>query len=221
MLEKIVSEFQSILQKYLHSEKSLTLKMKKTLLVHLNEDSDDDDVNLSQQQKQLMQANLNFEKELLVDREQQFQKIETDIIDINQIMSEISTLVNGECQSPNTFSVHRLMNKCCSFFRTRWRHSVNWKFDFTSRRWCRRRRFWAAESCKLSAKIPTESFNNIYYRLDNRFNCRVFTVLKVEELKGFLLKSFPSQSCANDRLQFLNKKIFRCVSMKQVSPRLH
>lgn len=95
MLEKIVSEFHMIVQKYLQSEKSLTLKMRKTVLVNLNEDSDDDDINLSQQQKQLMQANLNFEKELLIDREQQFQRIESDVIDINQIMSEISTLIHG------------------------------------------------------------------------------------------------------------------------------
>lgn len=96
MLEKIVSEFHMVVQKYLQSEKSLTLKMRKTLLVNVNEDSDDEDVNLSQQQKQLIQANLNFEKELLVDREQQFQKIESDVIDINQIMSEISTLIHGK-----------------------------------------------------------------------------------------------------------------------------
>ena len=71
--------------------------MKKTLLVNVpDEDSDDEDVNVSQQQKQLQQANLNFDKELLIEREQQFQKIETDVIDINQIMNEISTLIQGE-----------------------------------------------------------------------------------------------------------------------------
>lgn len=97
MLEKIVSEFHNIVQKYLQSEKSLSLKMKKTLLVNVNEDdSDDEDVNASQQQKQLQQANLNFDKELLIEREQQFQKIETDVLDINEIMNEISTLINGE-----------------------------------------------------------------------------------------------------------------------------
>lgn len=97
MLEKIVSEFHNIVQKYLQSEKSLSLKMRKTLLVNANDqDSDDEDVNFSQQQKQLDHANLNFEKELLIERDQQFQKIETDVIDINEIMNEISTLINGE-----------------------------------------------------------------------------------------------------------------------------
>lgn len=97
MLEKIVSEFHTIVQKYLQSEKLLSMKMRKTLLVDVNdEDSDDDNMNVSQEQKQLIQANLNFEKELLVEREEQFQKIESDVIDINQIMNEISTLIHGE-----------------------------------------------------------------------------------------------------------------------------
>lgn len=96
MLEKIVSEFHSIVQKYLQSEKSLSLKMRKTLLVDPDNDSDDEDVTASQQQKQLIKANMNFEKELLVEREQQFQRIESDVIDINQIMSEISTLIQGK-----------------------------------------------------------------------------------------------------------------------------
>lgn len=95
MLEKIASEFQAIVQKYLQAEKSLSLKMRKTQLVNV-EDSDDEDVNVSIQEKQLAQTNLKFEKELLVDREQQFQKIESDVLDINQIMNEISTLIHGE-----------------------------------------------------------------------------------------------------------------------------
>lgn len=81
MLEKIVNDFHSIVDFYLQSEKTLSLKLRKTLLVNVDEeDSDDEDVNVSQQQRQLMQANLNFEKELLVEREQQFQRIEADVI---------------------------------------------------------------------------------------------------------------------------------------------
>lgn len=96
MLEKLVSEFHSIVEKYLASEKNLTMRMKKTLLVNLEDDSSDEDVNMSQQQKQLAQANLNMEKEMLQEREQQFQSIERDVLDINQIMNEISTLIQGE-----------------------------------------------------------------------------------------------------------------------------
>lgn len=95
LLEKIMNEFQLIVQKFLQLEKSLSIKMRKTLLVNVDDDEDSDE-DTSQQQKKLEQANLNFEKELLVEREQQFQKIESDVIDINQIMNEISTLINGE-----------------------------------------------------------------------------------------------------------------------------
>jgi len=104
MLEKIVSEFHNIVQKYLQSEKSLSLKMKKTLLVSVNDDSSDEDVNASQQQKQLLQADLNFDKELLVEREEQFLKIESDVVDINQIMNEISTLIHGETEFAHSYS---------------------------------------------------------------------------------------------------------------------
>lgn len=96
MLEKTVSEFHAIVQKYLQSDKSLTLKMRKSLLVSVNDDDDDsdEDMNTSQQQKQLM--NLHDNNEILVEREEHFQKIETNVIDINQMMSEISTLIHGK-----------------------------------------------------------------------------------------------------------------------------
>ena len=98
MLEKIISEFHSISEKYLQSEKNLTLRMKKTLLVNLDESSDED-VN-SSQQKHLLQANATVEiqNSLFLDREQQFQNIEKDVNDINQIMNEISTLIQGRCE---------------------------------------------------------------------------------------------------------------------------
>lgn len=125
MLEKIVSEFHTIIGKYSQSEKNLALKMKKTLLVNLDESSDED-MNVSQQQKQLMQANVNFEKELLVEREQQFKSIEKDVIDINQIMNEISTLIQGK-----TSTIHNL-NKISQFslYRSRRKHPNNRQYDF-------------------------------------------------------------------------------------------
>lgn len=94
MLEKIVSEYTSVVAKYLQSEKNLTLKMKKSLLVNLD-DSSDEEMNVSLQQNKLMQASLNYEKGLLVEREQEFLSIEKDCIDINQIINEISTLIQG------------------------------------------------------------------------------------------------------------------------------
>lgn len=94
MLEKIVSEFHSIVGKYMQSEKNLTMKMKKTMLVALDS-SDDEDMSQSQQQKQLLQSSV-IEKELLVERQQEFERIEKDVIDINEIMNEMSTLISGK-----------------------------------------------------------------------------------------------------------------------------
>lgn len=72
--------------------------MKKILLVTPDSDNDSAEDDMSHQQKQLLQANLKFEKELLVDREQNINKIEADVKDISQIMNEISTLIHGKLQ---------------------------------------------------------------------------------------------------------------------------
>lgn len=133
MLEKIVSEFHTIVQKYLQSERALSLKMKRTLLVNVNDqdfDSDDEDMSASQQQKQLAQANLNFEKELLVEREQQFNEIESDVLDINQIMNEISTLIHGKLNEfPQGSRYSRKFRiqprKHFIYYRSRRKHSNN------------------------------------------------------------------------------------------------
>lgn len=94
-MEKILSDFNLIVQTYLVTEKNLSLKLRKTVLVNV-EDSDEEDQTATIQQRQLQQANLNFEKQLLVDREVAFQKIESEVVDINQIMKEISTMIHGE-----------------------------------------------------------------------------------------------------------------------------
>jgi hypothetical protein len=102
MLEKIIGEFQLIVQKFVQLEKSLTLKMRKTLLVNVNDDEDESDEDIPTQQKKLQQANLNFEKELMEEREKEVSKIESNVVDLNQMMKELSTLVTGESHSASS-----------------------------------------------------------------------------------------------------------------------
>lgn len=74
-----------------------------------NNASSDTDLLFHQQQKQ-MQKNLQFEQSLLKEREQRVRQIEEDVLDVNQIMRELNTLINqqgealGKCTSINFVS---------------------------------------------------------------------------------------------------------------------
>ncbi|KAG5676277.1 hypothetical protein PVAND_006125 [Polypedilum vanderplanki] len=101
--EKLISEFNLVVQKFLQSEKSLNSKIRKALLVNVE---DEDDIptssSVSSQQQQLLAADIRFENELMVEREQNINKIEDDVQEISQIMSEISTLIHGQSESIET-----------------------------------------------------------------------------------------------------------------------
>lgn len=67
-----------------------------------NNSGTDTDYLFHQKQKQ-MQQNLQFEQSMLKEREQRVRQIEEDVLDVNQIMHELNTLINqqgeaiGEC----------------------------------------------------------------------------------------------------------------------------
>lgn len=43
-----------------------------------------------------MQKNLQFEQSLMKEREQRVRQIEEDVLDVNQIMRELDTLINQQ-----------------------------------------------------------------------------------------------------------------------------
>lgn len=55
----------------------------------------DTDYLFHQQQKQ-MQKTLQFEQSMMKEREQRVRQIEEDVLDVNQIMRELSTLINQQ-----------------------------------------------------------------------------------------------------------------------------
>lgn len=67
-----------------------------------NNSGTDTDYLFHQKQKQ-MQQTLQFEQSMLKEREQRVRQIEEDVLDVNQIMRELNTLINqqgeaiGEC----------------------------------------------------------------------------------------------------------------------------
>lgn len=82
------------------------MKLKNTLLVSMEEGEDDnnDDQSVNQEQMQSQNhENLRFENEILTERENRVKKLEVDVIDANQIMKELSSLVLGSYISQNIF----------------------------------------------------------------------------------------------------------------------
>lgn len=82
----------------------LNSKIRKALLVNVDDDDNSSASHSTQRQLQQQHADIKFDNELLVDREQQILKIEDDVNEISQIMSEISTLIHGQGESIETIA---------------------------------------------------------------------------------------------------------------------
>lgn len=61
----------------------------------MNQSTQDTDFLLQDEQIQA-QKNLEFEQELLIEREHRIQQIESDILDVNQLMRELGALVHEQ-----------------------------------------------------------------------------------------------------------------------------
>lgn len=71
-----------------------------------NNTSTDSDYLFHQQQKH-MQKNLQFEQSLLKEREQRVRQIEEDVLDVNQIMRELGTLINQQGEAVGMYRIQR------------------------------------------------------------------------------------------------------------------
>lgn len=106
-VEKLTSDFTHVVQMYHKSQQIIAAKMKQVLLVNA---SQQDDLNASsfgdgsnnsqdqllQRQQQQIQQSLQFEQDMLLERESRFRAIEADVLDVNQIMKELSSLTNQQ-----------------------------------------------------------------------------------------------------------------------------
>lgn len=102
-VEKLTSEFRDVVEHYSRSQKEIAAKMKGILLINASQSDDlnqqatntDTDLQFHQAQKQVQQ-NLEFEKGMLQERESRIRQIEDDVLDVNQIMKELSLLINQQ-----------------------------------------------------------------------------------------------------------------------------
>lgn len=114
-VEKLTSDFTHVVQMYSKSQQVIAAKMKQILLVNA---SQQDDMNRdligfgdggSQQQQQeqhlrqqQIQRDLQFEQDMLLEREQRVRQIEADVLDVRQIMQELSSITNQQSEVIDT-----------------------------------------------------------------------------------------------------------------------
>jgi len=102
-ITRVSSDFSAIVKNYTDLQKQIVAKMKITYLPHprgsVQLDNDDDqtkslvDSEETQAQAQRLQETLEFEQGLLVEREERIRQIESDIIDVNEIMRDLGSMV--------------------------------------------------------------------------------------------------------------------------------
>lgn len=101
-LEKLTSEFQTIVNKYSEIQQQIAKMMKQLVMIAATQQQDEDTTYTNEKdreellQRQLQLQNGLFENDLLQDRETKIREIEADVLDVNAIMRELSTLVNQQ-----------------------------------------------------------------------------------------------------------------------------
>lgn len=120
-LEKLTNDFCTVVEKYSTIQRRIATAMRQTFTQsHLaqmqdQESSTDTDRQLllqrqQQQQMQLEQQEMQFEHDMLVDRERQIKQIEADILDVNSIMRKMSTLVQAQGEDVGKFNEYDFDN---------------------------------------------------------------------------------------------------------------
>jgi len=99
--EKLEGDFKEAVNKYYSLQKELAEKQKSNLLLSASIDrppSDDEESEDRQKQAQLSR-DLQFEQEMMLEREQKVRQIEADVLDVNQIMRELGSMVHSQGQT--------------------------------------------------------------------------------------------------------------------------
>lgn len=99
-LEKLTNDFCSVVERYSSVQKRIAQTMRQTYtqtqLAQMQDEREGDREELIQRQQQLQQQQMQFEHDMLVDRERQIKQIESDILDVNKIMRTITALVQAQ-----------------------------------------------------------------------------------------------------------------------------
>lgn len=99
-LEKLTNDFRSVVERYSRTQKRIAQAMLQTYtqpkMAQMQDEREGDTEELIQRQQQLQQQQMQFEHDMLVDRQRQIKMLETDILDVNKIMRTITALVQAQ-----------------------------------------------------------------------------------------------------------------------------
>uniref|UniRef100_A0A1B0F074 t-SNARE coiled-coil homology domain-containing protein n=1 Tax=Lutzomyia longipalpis TaxID=7200 RepID=A0A1B0F074_LUTLO len=108
-VEKLTSDFKIVVEKYSNSQQQIATKMKASLLMNASQMDDlegggSGGVEAQQllQAQRTQQAQLQFEQEILVERETRVREIESAVLDVNQIMRDLNVLVSQQGEVVDT-----------------------------------------------------------------------------------------------------------------------
>ncbi|KAG7196597.1 hypothetical protein KM043_013087 [Ampulex compressa] len=114
-IEKLTTDFQDALQRYTDMQKSIAEKMKRYILTMTSLESppDADDeierqslLQAQEDEHRATQGALEFQQGLLLEREDRIKRIEGNILDANQIMRDLATLVHQQGNTISTIDNH-------------------------------------------------------------------------------------------------------------------
>ncbi|XP_014099121.1 syntaxin-12 [Bactrocera oleae] len=97
-LEKLTNDFRNVVEKYSSVQKRITAAMRQSieqLGQQQDEQAEAERAGFLQQQEQIT-AGLQFEQDMLVDRERQLRQIEADVLDVNAIMRRVYNIVQTQ-----------------------------------------------------------------------------------------------------------------------------
>jgi len=110
--EKLTGDFRDAVQCYSRLQKQVAEKMKTRLLSRqtlgtTSEYDDDEEQRLTEEAERTaaqksLQRELQFEQEMLLEREQRIQQIEGDILDVNDIMRELGAMIHEQGDTINS-----------------------------------------------------------------------------------------------------------------------
>ncbi|XP_044749437.1 syntaxin-12 [Coccinella septempunctata] len=96
-VEKLEENFKEAIGRYSVVQKEIATKQKAHLLVSVNIENESynrQEESSEQEEKQMLQAReMAFEQEMLMERETRIRQIESDVLNVNEIMRELGTLV--------------------------------------------------------------------------------------------------------------------------------
>lgn len=102
-VEKLEENFKEAVNRYYAIQKQVAAKQKTHLLVAVSiENEASSDQSFDQQKQAQFSREMAFEQDMMLEREARIQQIESDVLDVNQIMRELGSLVNAQGETIDT-----------------------------------------------------------------------------------------------------------------------